>query len=146
MKRGFLIGVLLIALGIGAGIAAFHLSQRHADSSNWLKKEFSPSASQMAKIKDIRAQYDEECRRMCERIAGSDLKLRALIVSSKEVTPGIREAIADTDAVRTACRLAMLEHFYKIADELPASQREKYLKVVLPVVLHPGEMEQRHSH
>lgn len=83
---------------------------------------------------------------MCARIAESDRNLRTMIASSREVTPAIREAIAATDEVRTACRLAMLEHFYKIAEELPSAQRDKYLKVVLPVVLHPGEMEQKHSH
>jgi hypothetical protein len=35
----------------------------------------------------------------------------------------------------------MLEHFYEITAAMPEEGRKKYLDMVLPVVLKPGEMD-----
>ena len=38
----------------------------------------------------------------------------------------------------------MLEHFYEVAAAMPEEKRKKYLDMVLPVVLNPGEMDSSH--
>jgi hypothetical protein len=82
---------------------------------------------------------------MCARIAETDQRLTALIGTSQNVTPEIREAIIESDRVRSECRTKMLEHFYRIAAELPPDRRTEYLALVLPAVLRPGDMAQSHS-
>ena len=77
---------------------------------------------------------------MCARIAQTDERLANLIRSSKQITPEIQAAIVETDRLRSECRAKMLEHFYRIAAQLPAEKQSDYLTVVLPSVLHPGEM------
>jgi hypothetical protein len=81
---------------------------------------------------------------MCARITQTDSRLAGLIDSSRTVTEEIREALADSDRVRTECRLKMLEHFYEVAAAMPEEKRKKYLDMVLPVVLNPGEMDSSH--
>ena len=81
---------------------------------------------------------------MCVRIAQTDERLANLICSSQTITPEIQAAIVETDRLRSECRTRMLEHFYRIASELPAQRQREYLTVVLPSVLHPGEMAQSH--
>jgi hypothetical protein len=43
--------------------------------------------------------------------------------------------VAETDSIRTQTRLAMLEHFYAVAAELPPDRRKEYLRKVLPLVI-----------
>ena len=49
----------------------------------------------------------------------ADSPLSGLIDSSRIVTQEIREALVETDRVRSECRLKMLEHFYEIAAAMP---------------------------
>jgi len=51
------------------------------------------------------------------------------------VTPELRSAVAETDQIRTEMRIAMLEHFYAVAAELPSEKRKEYLLKVLPLVI-----------
>jgi hypothetical protein len=81
---------------------------------------------------------------MCARITQTDSRLAGLIDSSRTVTEEIREALAESDRVRTECRLKMLGHFYEVAAAMPEEERKKYLDMVLPVVLNPGEMDSSH--
>ena len=75
---------------------------------------------------------------MCAHITQTDSRLAGLIESRRTVTQEIREALAESDRVRTECRLKMLEHFYEVAAVMPEEKRKKYLDMVLPVVLDPG--------
>ena len=81
---------------------------------------------------------------MCARIAQADSRLSGVIDSSRTATQEIREALVETDRVRSECRLKMLEHFYEVAAAMPEEKRKKYLDMVLPVVLNPGEMDSSH--
>jgi hypothetical protein len=51
------------------------------------------------------------------------------------ITPALREAVAETDRIRTQTRIVMLEHFYEVAAELPPEKRKEYLLKVLPLVI-----------
>ncbi len=112
---------------------------------DWLRTEFSLSAEQAARAEAGYAEYRAYCAKMCARIAEADRRLEQLIRTHPEVNPAIRQAIAETDALRTDCRTRMLEHFYRVAADLPPDRREKYLNIVLPQVLHPGEMGAPHK-
>lgn len=145
MKNGW---ILLIAAGCVAVLAAAGVriwSAHAAEPMNWLRTEFSLSAEQAARAEAGYAEYQSYCAEMCARIAEADRRLERLIQTHSEVNPAIRQAIAETDALRTDCRTRMLEHFYRIAADIPADRREKYLNIVLPQVLHPGEMGAPHN-
>jgi hypothetical protein len=68
---------------------------------------------------------------MCE----ANSRLETLALGSGRVTPEVRAAVTETDRIRTGTRLAMLEHFYAVAAELPPERRREYLLKVLPLVI-----------
>ena len=144
MKRGAVI--LLVVLGVGAAMGALSYSffRDRTSPSDWLRKEFSLNKEQSAQIVALNAEYGPKCKEMCARIAEADSRLARLIDSGTTVTQEIREALVETDRVRSECRLKILEHFYEVAAAMPEEERKKYLDMVLPVVLKPGEMDSSH--
>jgi Heavy-metal resistance len=144
MKRGLGVLTALVASGLAAAIVAFFLVQDRSTPVSWLRAEFSLNEQQARKVEQIHSEYEADCAQMCARIAQTDERLAKLICSSQTMTPDIQAAIVETDRLRSECRTKMLEHFYRIAGELPARKQREYLEVVLPSVLHPGEMAQGH--
>ena len=144
MKKGLGVLTAVIASGLAAAIVVFFLAQNRSTPMRWLRAEFSLDEQQARTVEQIHAQYEADCAQMCVRIAQTDERLANLICSSQTITPEIQAAIVETDRLRSECRTKMLEHFYRIASELPAQRQREYLTVVLPSVLHPGEMAQSH--
>jgi Heavy-metal resistance len=144
MKRGLGVLTAVIASGLAAAIVAFFLVQDRSTPMSWLRAEFSLNDQQARKVEQIHSEYEADCAQMCSRIAQTDERLANLICSSQTMTPEIQAAIVETDRLRSECRTKMLEHFYRIAGELPAQKQREYLEVVLPSVLHPGEMARAH--
>jgi Heavy-metal resistance len=145
MKRGLGVLTVVVASGLAAAIVAFFLAQDRSRPMSWLRAQFSLNEQQARKVEQIHSEYETDCAQMCARIAQTDERLANLICSSQTMTPEIQAAIVETDRLRSECRTKMLEHFYRIAGELPARKQREYLEVVLPSVLHPGEMAQAHS-
>ena len=144
MKRGAVILVVVFGLGTAMGILSYGFFRDRISPADWLRKEFSLNEEQSARILALNAEYGPQCKEMCARIAQADSRLSGLIDSSTTVTQEIREALVETDRVRSECRLKMLEHFYEVAAAMPEEKRKKYLDMVLPVVLNPGEMDSSH--
>ncbi len=143
MKRAALLLVTAIVVALAALVVSRHLLVRHS-STDWLRTEFHLTDDQMKQAEALHAEYQATCEGMCRRIAETDARLAKAIQSSATVTPEIIAAIAETDRVRTECRIAMLAHFYQTAALMPEGERQRYLEKVLPVVLHPGEMHDEH--
>jgi hypothetical protein len=139
MKRGGVILLVVLGLGAATGLLSYDLFRDRGSPANWLRKEMSLNEEQSARIMALSAEYGPKCGEMCARITQTDSRLAGLIESSRTVTQEIREALAESDRVRTECRLTMLEHFYEVAAAMPEEKRKKYLDMVLPVVLDPGE-------
>lgn len=144
MKRGGLFLILALVVALVATLIVCLFSQK-ASPVDWLKTEFGLNAEQMKQVSALHEEYRATCAGMCVRIVDADAKLTAATRASDALTPAIVAAIAETDRVRTDCRVAMLEHFYKTAAIMPKDKRAKYLEKVLPLVLHPGEMPADHS-
>jgi hypothetical protein len=144
MKRGAVILAIVLGLGTAMGVVSYSFFRDHISPADWLRKEFSLNEEQSARIVALNAEYGPECEQMCARIAQADSRLAGLIDSSITVTQEIREALVETDRVRSECRLKMLEHFYEVAAAMPEEEGKKYLDMVLPVVLKPGEMDSSH--
>jgi len=144
MRRGLLIWLLVPILGMAAIVVSARLCRHPVTPEKWLQQEFSLQPEQAACVAALHSEYQRTCAENCARIAEADARLRVLIGTGTAVTPEIRAAIAETDNVRTGCRVQMLDHFYRIADTLPPDKRQKYLGMVLPLILQPTEMQKGH--
>jgi hypothetical protein len=145
MRRGLIVLGAAITMGFLAAIAVYFWNSERSSSMSWLLTEFALDDQQARTVEQIHKQYQTECAVMCAQIAETDDKLTKLISDAQQVTPEIQNAIVESDRLRSECRLKMLEHFYRIAAELPAQRRAEYLRLVRPVVLRPGAMAQSHS-
>jgi hypothetical protein len=143
MRRGLIVFAAAIAIGLLVTIAVYFWKSERS-STNWLLTEFALDGQQARTVERMHHQYQVECALMCARIAQTDEHLAKLIRDAQQVTPEIESAIVETDRLRSECRVKMLEHFYRIAAELPEKRRGEYLRMVLPVVLRPGAMAQSH--
>ena len=143
MKRGLLVllGVLVLALATAVTIWWMH---RPASADDWLRERYGLDAKQAATVSRMQAEYRTQCVEMCARISAADQRLSEAIRGNTTVTPELRVAIAETDKVRTDCRVSMLAHFYDVASMLPKEKRADYLQMVLPAVLRPEEMAVQH--
>jgi hypothetical protein len=144
MKRGAVILLLVLGVGAAMGALSYGFFRDRISAIDWLRKEFSLNEEQSARILALNAEYGPQWKEMCADIAQADSRLAGLIDSNRTVTQEIREALVETDRVRSECRLKMLEHFYEVAEAMPEEEREKYLDMVLRVVLKPGEMDSSH--
>jgi hypothetical protein len=143
MKRGLIVLAAVVAVGSLVTLAVY-LWKSDRSSTRWLLAEFALDDQQARSVERMHNQYQRDCTLMCARIAQTDEQLAALIRGAQEVTPEIESAIVESDRLRSECRVKMLEHFYRIAAELPEKRRAEYLRMVLPVVLRPGAMAQSH--
>ncbi len=144
MRRGLIVFAAAIAIGFLATVVAYFWKSERSTPTSWLREEFALDDQQAKTVERIHKQYQTECALMCARIVQTDEHLAGLIGDGQQVTPEIQNAIIETDRLRSECRVKMLGHFYRIAAELPVKRRAEYLRMVLPVVLRPGEMAQSH--
>jgi len=133
MQRGLLVFLIVVALGIGAAMLSRHCLQ--GPPSAWLCNQFGLSQKQAERMESLQSDYGSRCGPLCERMCESNAHLKKLALGSGSVTPGLRAAIAETDRIRTETRIAMLDHFYAVAAELPPERRKEYLQKVLPLVI-----------
>lgn len=133
MQRGLLVFLIVVALGIGAAMLSRHYLQ--GPPSAWLCSKFGLSQKQAERIDSLQSEYGSRCGPLCDRMCEANADLENLTLGSGSVTPGIRAAIAETDRIRTETRIAMLDHFYAVAAELPPERRKEYLLTVLPLVI-----------
>ena len=139
MRRGLIVFAAAIATGLLATFAVYFWKSERSSPTSWLLAEFALDDQQARTVERIHNQYQMECALMCARIAQTDEQLAKLICDAQ-----IQTAIVETDRLRSECRVKMLEHFYRVAAELPEKRRAEYLQVILPVVLRPGAMAQSH--
>lgn len=133
MKKGFLALLAVIAVGVGAWLAARHLLQ--GPPAAWLCHEYDLSPQQAGRVEQLQRDYGSRCGPFCAKMCEANARLETLALGSSAVTPALREAVAETDSIRTSARIAMLEHFYAVAAELPPDRRRQYLLKVLPLVI-----------
>jgi len=133
MKRGILALLAVMVVGTGAWLAAKHLLQ--GPPSAWLCHEYALTPQQMNRVEALQREYGRRCGPFCDQMCAANARLEDLALGSLAVTPAIREAVAETDRIRTSTRIAMLDHFYAVAAELPPDRRREYLLKVLPLVI-----------
>jgi len=143
MKRAVLLLGALLAAGLLAAVAVCVIV--HEDESvEWLRTRFQLSDAEMEQALALHRAYEARCEEMCDIIAASEEDLAAALRESSDLTPRVREAIAQNSRVRAECRTQMLDHFYQTASILPESRRDEYLDIVLPLVLKPHGPSHQH--
>ena len=137
MKRGFLILLVVIIAGVGAALVTRNLLR--GPSSAWLCHQYGLSPQKAGTIEGLQQQYGSRCGPYCDRMCEANARLEQLSLEAglgqQSITPALREAVAETDRIRTETRIVMLEHFYAVAGELPPEKRRAYLLKVLPLVI-----------
>jgi len=141
MSRGLLVLLGIIVLGAGAAMLARHYLQ--APPSAWLRHEYGLTSEQAERMKVLQKEYGSRCGPYCDVMCEANSKLETMALGSGRVTPEVRAAVVETDRIRTETRLAMLEHFYAVAEELPPARRGEYLRKVLPLVIESCGAEKR---
>ena len=133
MRRGLLVLLAVILVGTIAALVTRYSLQ--SSPSAWLCHEYGVAPGKIGTIERLQSEYASRCGPFCAEMCTANGRLESLALDSSSVTPDLRDAIAETDAIRTRTRLAMLEHFYAVAAELPADRRRDYLRKVLPLVM-----------
>jgi hypothetical protein len=133
MKRGLLVLLAVILTGAAAALITRRLIQ--GPPSSWLCHEYALSPEKAERVRQLQAEYGSQCGPYCDRMCDANARLETVALGCGSVTPSLRDAVAETDSIRTQTRLAMLEHFYAVAAELPPDRRKEYLRKVLPLVI-----------
>ncbi len=142
MKRGLLILLASVALGLGAyfgmrSTGRFQASAIAADrwpELAWLRSELKLTAAQYQAVAALHEAYRPRCASMCQRIAASHAQLQGLATSG-QLTPALTAALADHAAAHVECQQAMLTHLYETAHCLDPTQAQAYLQQMLPYAL-----------
>jgi hypothetical protein len=153
MKKGgiiLLLGVVLCAAAF-SGVYYFGTSccrgmmKESQPELAWLKKEFSLSDVEFARICELHAAYLPQCAERCRRIDEQNAKLRQLLAANTAVTPEIQSLLAERAKTRSECEAEMLKHFLEVSRSMPAEQGRRYLTwVEQQTVLHAQSMELHH--
>jgi hypothetical protein len=141
VKRGLLILLSVLLIGFAAEQVASHFFRY--TPSEWLCHEYALTPDQAERMQYLQKEYGSRCGPFCDQMCEANAELEQLTLGSGSITPEIRKAIAETDRIRTETRLAMLEHFYAVAAELPSEKRHDYLLKVLPLVIESCGAKQR---
>ncbi len=126
--RNFLLtlGLAIVACGVAFGVfyslndnAALRRAARDNDAMAWLEAEFHLDAARMASIRKLHEDYGTLCAEHCTRITNA----------RRAAAPA-----AELGQLEQACVDAMTTHFRQVAGLMPATQGERYLRMVLPRV------------
>ena len=133
MNRGLFVLLVIIVLGIAGALISRHFLK--GPPSAWLCHEYGLSPMQAKRMKALEKEYGSRCGPYCDAMCEANAQLEIVALGSGSVTPEVRAAVVVTDRIRTETRIAMLEHFYAVAAELPPNRRNDYLRKVLPLVI-----------
>lgn len=145
MKKVFIVLSAAALVCVLACIGIFQFKMQ-TPPDEWLGQELGLSGEKLEQFTAAHNRYATTCGQMCVRIRNSDAELAALVLGSRKFTPEIAAAMARSDALRNECRQNMLRHFYEVVAMLEEPMREKYLNLVMPLIIEPELMSQEHRH
>lgn len=145
MKRILIIIAAAILVCAFACIGVYQWQLR-TPPEEWLGRRLGLSGESLEQFTEAHNRYAATCAEMCVKISNADAELAALAMSSREFSPEIAAAMARSDALRNECRQNMLRHFYEVADLLSEPKKEKYLNMVMPLIIEPELMSREHHH
>ncbi len=142
---------ILVVLGIAVsacilGSVGVYFYQMQTPPDEWIGRRLGLSGQELSVFTEAHSRYTASCNEMCVKIRNSDARLANLVLNGREFTPEIAKAMTNSDGLRIQCRQNMLKHFYEVTAMLDAPKREKYLNLVLPLIIEPELMSKEHSH
>lgn len=135
--------VLVIALAAGAGAFAWRTVRVEIPSAastpelRWLQREFALNDAVMRRIDELHRNYTAECDKMCEALRANDAEVIRLVAAGRRASPELETVLIRSNQLMADCQHRMLEHFYAVANEMPAMQAHRYLQLMAPLVMHP---------
>jgi hypothetical protein len=106
----------------------------------WLQQEFQLTDAQLARVMELHNAYAPKCDAMCRMIDDKNAQIQKLLAATNVITPEITQALAEAGEIRAECETAMLDHYYKVAQTMPAEQGRRYLEWVQQETLKPSKM------
>jgi hypothetical protein len=148
MKRAWLtaIGGLFVAVASYACVYLAGTSTQRAVAKSdkpalaWLQQEYQLDDAQFARVREVHDAYRPKCMEMCRMIDAKNAQIEKLLAATNVITPEIRQALAEAAEIRAECEVAMLDHFYKVAQTMPIEQGKRYLAWVRQETLKPTQM------
>jgi hypothetical protein len=150
-------GAFILLLGLVVCTAAFtgvyylgtassrNLMRQPEPELAWLKKEFQLGDAEFLRVSQMHAEYLPRCRDRCMRIAQQNERLQELVARSTNITPEIRDLLAERATMRAECEAEMLTHFLAVSRTMPPDQGQRYLAwVQSQSSLWGGAMENQH--
>lgn len=137
--------VVLVTAGVVRQLCVRQMT-RSADDLDWLRQEFRLSDPELAAVRQLHDGYLPRCRDFCERIAGRQAELDALLAGEPGVTPAVEEKIRQIAVLRADCQSAMLRHFQEVRAVMPAAQGQRYWNEMQRLTLgRHQELERSHA-
>ncbi len=146
MKRSLIILIFgLVAAAVAGGVAYRMATAKQREvccaqdpELAWVKKEFQLTDDQFTQLCKLNADYQPECKTMCDRIDGQNQELLTLLGKSESITPEVEAALAQAAKLRLECQNRMLAHFYEVARTMPPDRARRYLEWVHKKTLLPA--------
>lgn len=146
MKRGLFILVAALALAVTTYAVYFEAMTRPAHALlakpggklEWLRREFSVTDPQFARITALHDSYSSVCASMCERIVTANARLEKLIATNREVTPELETALRECAMVRQDCNASLLRHVYAVAAEMSPESGNRYIAMMTKRITQPA--------
>lgn len=124
---GFLAAGLIFAASYWAAARIRTASRQPADELAWLCHEFQLTDAELTRIRTLHEGYKPQCEAMCARVAEQKRQLGSLVGGATNVSPEIRQKLAEIAALRAECQAQMLRHFQDVARSMPQRQGARYL-------------------
>lgn len=153
MKRPIFIVILGIVLGATGGTCVY-LTRTAPERAiqccqnpeqAWLQHEFQMTDAQMARVRQLDAQYQTGCRDLCRRIHATNDLVSQQFTSHASVTAEINQSLTNAAQMRAECQSHMLEYCYAVSREMTPAQGRRYLQWVSDKALAmPGDSAMSH--
>ena len=128
------LATLVLGALLTAGAAAGARTLLLPAPEEWVCSQFCKTAQESEKVRSLERAFRKSCSPECARMCAAQQHVRALMKHTHTITPEIKAALETAARARSAAALAVLEHVYAVAEVLPESRREEYLRAVLPAV------------
>lgn len=124
---GSLVAGLIFAASYWTAARIRTASRQPADELAWLCNEFQLTDAELTRIRTLHEGYKPQCEAMCARVAEQKRQLDSLVGGATNVSPEIRQKLAEIAALRAECQAQMLRHFQDVARSMPQRQGARYL-------------------
>jgi hypothetical protein len=132
-------GLLILALGLAAGVLAYYgvyrfgtrtpraLLRSSQPELAWLQHEFNLGEAEFARISQLHSGYLPLCLERCRRIEELNTALSTALDRATNVTTEIDRLLSERTSLRATCQAEMLKHFFDVSRSMPPEQGRRYL-------------------